>query len=93
MTGSHLAAALTIIMALAACADDSYESVSKDIDQLMAERIPLTAEYQAKIATFREQAEQLKQEGKADESVAALKKARELIEYARDAELIRKSEG
>jgi hypothetical protein len=37
MTGRHFAAALTIIIALAACADDSYESVSKDIDQLMAE--------------------------------------------------------
>jgi hypothetical protein len=42
---------------------------------------------------LREQAEQLNQEGKADESVAALKKARELIEHARDADLIRKSEG
>jgi hypothetical protein len=93
MTGRHFAAALTIIIALAACADDSYESVSKDIDQLMAEQVPLTAEYQAKIASLREQAEQLNQEGKADESVAALKKARELIEHARDADLIRKSEG
>ena len=93
MAGRHFAAALIIITALAGCADDSYESVSKEIDQLMAEKIPLTAEYQAKIATLRDQAEQLKQEGKTDESVAALKKARELIEYARDADLIRKSEG
>ena len=32
MTGKHLVAALAIILAVAACGADTYESVSKDID-------------------------------------------------------------
>lgn len=93
MTGRHFVAAFAIVLALAACADDTYESVSKDIDQLMAEQIPLTTEAEAQIMTLREQGEQLQREGKTEDSVSALKQARDIIEKARDADLLRKSEG
>lgn len=93
MTGRQFFAAFAIVLALAACADDTYESVSKDIDQLMAEQIPLTTEAEAEIMTLREQGEQLQREGKTEDSVSALKQARDIIEKAKDADLLRKSEG
>jgi hypothetical protein len=93
MTGRNFFAAFAIVLALTACADDTYESVSKDIDQLMAEQIPLTTEAEAEIMTLREQGEQLQREGKTEDSVSALKQARDIIEKAKDADLLRKSEG
>jgi hypothetical protein len=93
MTIRQLAAGLFIVLALAACGTDTYESVSKDIDELMAENVPLTAESKAQVMSLREQAERLQQEGKTEDSVAALKQARDIIEYAKDADLLRKSEG
>lgn len=93
MTGRHFVAALAIVLGLAACADDTYESVSKDIDKLMTQQILLTDEDNAQIMTLREQGEQLQQDGKTGESVSALKQARDIIEKAKDADLLRKSEG
>ena len=80
-------------LALAACSDDSYESMSKEIDQLMTQEIFLTDEDKSRITALRDQAEQLQQAGKSKESVSALKQAREIIKTAKDADLIRKSEG
>lgn len=93
MTGRHLVAAFAVVLALAACAEDTYESVSKDIDELIAEQVPLTTEDKAQVMTLREQGEQLQREGKAEDSVSALQQARDIIERARDADLLRKSEG
>ena len=86
-------AALITVLALVACADDSYESVSREIDQLMTQGIFLTDEDKTRIMALRDQAEQLQQAGKTDESVSALKQARQIIKTAKDADLIRKSEG
>ena len=86
-------AALITVLALVACADDSYESVSREIDQLMTQGIFLTDEDKTRITALRDQAEQLQQAGKTDESVSALKQARKIIRTAKDADLIRKSEG
>ena len=86
-------AALITVLALVACADDSYESVSKEIDQLMTQGIFLTDEDKTRIMALRDQAEQLQQAGKTDESISALKQARQIIKTAKDADLIRKSEG
>ena len=93
MECKELVAALVTVLALAACADDSYDSVSKEIDQLMTQEIFLTDENKARITALRDQAEQLQQAGKSEESVSALKQAREIIKTAKDADLIRKSEG
>ena len=86
-------AALITVFTLVACADDSYESVSKEIDQLMTQGTFLTDEDKTRITTLRDQAEQLQQAGKTDESISALKQARQIIKTAKDADLIRKSEG
>ena len=89
-----VAALITVLaLALVACADDSYESVSKEIDQLMTQSTFLTDEDKTRIMALRDQAEQLQQAGKTDESVSALKQARQIIKTAKDADLIRKSEG
>jgi hypothetical protein len=93
MTCRHFVAALATILVLAACGTDTYESVSKDIDELIAEQVPLTAKAQAQVMTLREQGEQLQRDGKIDESIKALKQALSIIEKAKDAELLRKSEG
>jgi polyhydroxyalkanoate synthesis regulator phasin len=93
MAGRQLVAAIVTVLALGGCADDSYESVSKEIDQLMTQGIFLSEEDKTRITALRNQAEQLQQAGKADESVSALKQARKIIETAKDADLLRKSEG
>lgn len=93
MTCRQLVATLVTVLALIGCADDSYESVSREIDQLMAEQIILSDQDKTRVTALRDQAEQLKQAGKTDESVSALKQAREIIQTAKDADLIRKSEG
>ena len=86
-------AALAMALALAACGADSYESLSEDIDKLMAEQIPMSADDKAQVMSLRERAEQLHGDGKSEESVEALKQARRIFEMAEDAELLRKSEG
>jgi len=93
MTVRHLIATLAMVLALAACGTDTYESVSKDIDELMAENIALTTENKAEIAALREKAEQLQSDGKSEDALQALEKARAIIKYAKDADLLRKSEG
>jgi hypothetical protein len=82
-----------MVLVLAACGADSYESLSEDIDTLLAEQIPMSADDKARIMSLREQAEQLHGDGKSEESVEALKQARRIFEAAEDAELLRKSEG
>ena len=42
MAGRQLVAAIVTVLALGSCADDSYESVSKEIDQLMTQGIFLS---------------------------------------------------
>jgi voltage-gated potassium channel Kch len=93
MTVRHLTATLAMVLALAACGTDTYESVSKDIDELMAENIALTTENKAEIAALREKAEKLQSDGKSEDALQALEKARAIIKYAKDADLLRKSEG
>ena len=67
--------------------------MSEDIDKLMAEQIPMSADDKAQVMSLRERAEQLHGDGKSEESVEALKQARRIFEMAEDAELLRKSEG
>lgn len=93
MKVKHFVTALAMALVLAACGADSYESLTEEIDKLMAEQIPMTDEQKAQIATLREQADQLHGVGKADESVEALKEAHEIIKKAEDAALLGKSEG
>lgn len=92
MTVRKLAAA-AIFLALVACGSDSYESVSRDIDALMGEKIPVSAEDEARVAGLRERAEELQRAGQSEESVEVLKEARGILEKAKDADLLRKSEG
>jgi hypothetical protein len=80
-------------LALIACSGTDYVSVSKEVDQLLAKDIGLTAEDRTKVMALREQGERLQQEGKAQESLDALKQARKILQQAKDADLLRKSEG
>lgn len=93
MTLKRLFSILTMVLALAACGSDTYESVSEDVDELLSKQIPLTTEDSARITSLRESAEQLHRDGNSEDSVKALKEARKIIEKARDADLLRKSEG
>ena len=81
------------VLSLAACGSDSYESLSSDVDTLLAEQIPLAADDKARVMGLRERAGELQQAGKSEESMEALKEARRILETARDADLLRKSEG
>lgn len=93
MTIRKLAAALTMLLALTACGSDTYESVSKDLDELMAGQVSLTTDDKAQVMALREKGAQLHSEGKAEESVKALNQARDIIQRAKDAALIGKSDG
>lgn len=93
MTTRHLIPLLSISLALIACSGTDYVSVSKEVDQLLAKDIGLTAEDRTKVMALREQGERLQQEGKAQESLDALKQARKILQQAKDADLLRKSEG
>lgn len=85
--------ALALILAVTACGTDTYESVSEAIDRYLEKPVPLTAEDTSRVMSLRETAEQLHRDGKSEESVNALKQAREIIKKARDADLLIKSEG
>ncbi len=93
MTAKHIAAALAMVLALVACGTDTYESVSKEINELAAKEIPMTVEDQAQFALLREQGEEFQRAGKTEESIKALKQALQIIEMAQDAELLGKSDG
>lgn len=84
---------VVVALTLAACGSDTYESVSKDIDDLLASGVQLTAEDSARVENLRATAEQLHGQGKSEDSIQALKEARQLIETTKDADLLRKSEG
>jgi hypothetical protein len=89
----QFAAVLAVLLALAACGSDTYESVSKDLDELMAGQVSLTTEDKAQVMALREKGAQLHSDGKAEESVKALTQARDIIQRAKDAALIGKSDG
>lgn len=72
---------------------DSYESLTEKIDGLMVEGIPICEEGKTRIATLREQGDQLHRDRKAEASVDALKEVQKLIGMTEDAELYKKSEG
>lgn len=93
MTLRQFAAALAMLLALAACGTDTYESVSKDLDELMAGQDVLTAEDKARVMALREEGAQLHGDGKIEDSVKALTQARDIIQRAKDAALLGKSDG
>lgn len=93
MKTRHLITLLSLSVALVACSGTDYASVSKEVTQLLAKDIGLTAEDKTKVMALRERSERLRQEGKQQESLEALKQARQILQRAKDADLLRKSEG
>lgn len=89
----HLIVLLNLGLALIACSGADYASVSKEVNQLLAKDVGLTAEDKTKVMALRDEGERLHQEGKTQESVEALKQARKILQRAKDADLLRKSEG
>ncbi len=80
-------------MGLLACSGTDYASVSKEVNEMLAKDVALTAEDKTKVMALRAEGERLHQEGKTQESLEALKQAREILQRAKDADLLRKSEG
>lgn len=93
MQGRYLITVLSLVLTLAACSGNDYASVSEEVNQLLAKDIGLTAEDRSKVMALREQGERLRQEGKAQESLESMKQARQILKRAKDADLLRKSEG
>lgn len=93
MSRRTTAAVMAIVLLLAGCGTDTYDSVSEEIDDLMTQEIPLSAEDRARIMSLRERAGRLRTSGESEQAVGALKQARQIIKNAADADLLRKSEG
>jgi hypothetical protein len=80
-------------LAVAACTSDSYESVMQDVAELLQKDIPMPAQDKEKVMQLRSEGERLHKDGKKQESLKALEEAREILQRAKDADLLRKSEG
>ena len=93
MKTKHVIMLLNLGLALIACSGTDYASVSKEVNGLLAKDIGLIAEDKTKVMALREEGERLHKEGKTQESLEALKRAREILQRAKDADLLRKSEG
>lgn len=87
------AAALGIALAFAGCSADSYESVMQDVNALLQKDISMPAQDKNKVMELRSAGERLHKDGKTQESLEALKQARQILQRAKDADLLRKSEG
>ena len=88
-----LLVALGVALVIAACSGDSYESVMQDVNSLLQKEISMTAEDKDKVMQLRSEGERLRKDGKTQESLEALKQARKILQRAKDADLLRKSEG
>jgi Tfp pilus assembly protein PilN len=91
----QLLAAVTVavVLSIVACSDDSYESVAQEINALLQKDISMPAQDKDKVMQLRSEGERLHKDGKTQESLEALKQAREILQRAKDADLLRKSEG
>lgn len=75
-----LLAALALSFAMTGTAfAHSCPTHMKAIDEALAKNPPLTAEQLAEVKEYREEGERLHNEGKHDESIAALKEAEEIL--------------
>lgn len=93
---TRLFPALVLVLALmhmACSGGGDYASVSEEVNQLLRKDISLTTEDRARVSELRSQGERLRQEGKEPEALQAMKEARMILHKARDADLLRKSEG
>lgn len=93
MKRSLAATVIGVALAIAACSSDSYESVTQDVNALLQKDISIPAEDRNKVMELRSAGERLHKDGKTRESLEALKQARQILEKAKDADLLRKSEG
>jgi Tfp pilus assembly protein PilN len=91
----QLPAAVTVavVLSIVACSDDSYESVAQEINALLQKHISMPAQDKDKVMQLRSEGERLHEDGKTQESLEALRQAREILQRAKDADLLRKSEG
>ena len=87
------AVTVAVVLSTAACSDDSYESVAQEINALLQQDIPMPAQDKDKVMQLRGEGERLRKDGKTQESLEALKQARQILRKAKDADLLRKSEG
>lgn len=93
MNRSLAAVVVGVALAVAACTADSYESLMQDVDELLKKDISVPAEDRSKVMQLRSEGERLHNDGKTQESLEALKQARQILQRAKDADLLRKSEG
>ena len=93
MNQALAAVVVSIALALAACTADSYESLMQDVNELLQKDISIPAEDKDKVMQLRSEGERLHKDGKTQESLEALKQARQILQRAKDADLLRKSEG
>ena len=63
-----------ILLAVTACSSESYESVSEEIDALLAKPVPISADDKARMTSLREEAEKLHRDGKTADALNALSK-------------------
>ena len=92
MTFGRLVSVLVLSLVLAGCGD-SYESLTKEVSEMAAKNLPMSDAERAQVESLREQGEEMQQDGKTEEAVAALKQARDILQKAADAELLGKSDG
>ncbi len=93
MKRSLAAVIVCVALAVAACTADSYEAVMQDVNDLLQKDISIPAEDKDKVMQLRSEGERLHKDGKTQESLEALKQARQILQRAKDADLLRKSEG
>ena len=82
-----------VALAFAACTADSYESLMQDVNELLQKDISIAADDKDKVLQLRSEGERLHKDGKTQASLEALKRARQILQRAKDADLLRKSEG
>jgi hypothetical protein len=93
MKQSLAAVTVAVVLSIVACSDDSYESVAQEINALLQKDISMPAQDKDKVMQLRSEGERLHKDGNTQGSLEALRQAREILQRAKDADLLRKSEG
>ena len=93
MKQSLAAVVVGVALAVSACTADSYESAMQDVNELLQKEISMSAQDKDKVMQLRSEGERLHKDGKTQESLKALREARQILQRAKDADLLRKSEG
>lgn len=77
---------------LSACGDSDPASLAKQVDEMLAKDFPMTEEQKMQISELTEQAKDLLDQGKTEDSVKAYDQALAVLKEAEDAAIFNKAD-